>query len=897
VLVLFLVNIGEKQMNKYAGKVRIGVIAIFCAVAFAIVGLHRSSGRAYSAEPTPSLLVSDVCSYAVTAYSAASNGDVSPLAPVPTGLSAPQFVAIDASGNIYATNACTNTITIYAKGSKGDAAPTATIGGSKTGLGSPAGIALDSSGSIYVADESAASVFVYPPLGSSTGLLNEPPIATISGSNTGLSYPQGIAVDSTSGSIYVADESAASVFVYPPLGSSTGLLNVAPTATISGSDTGLISPEDIALDSRRNIYVADESAASVVVYPPLGSSTGLLNEPPIATISGSNTGLNTPYGIALDSSGNIYVADALASSVFFYPPLARSTGLLNEAPTATISGSNSGLSYPQGIALDSSGNIYVADNIANSVLVYPAGSNGNVAPSSATISTSMTTGLRWPQGIALDSSGKIYVADDGFSGVGPGSVFVYPAGGNANAAPTATISGSNTGLNTPYGIALDSSGNIYVADESATSVFVYSAGSKGNVAPTTTISGSDTDLDTPEGIALDSSRNIYVADDGDDSCDGTESVYVYSAGSNGNAVPSATISGGSTGLCYPYGIALDSSGNIYVADEGAASVFVYPTLASSTGLLNEAPIATISGSNTGLSGPYGIALDSSGNIYVADLSANSVFVYPPLASSTGLLNEAPTGTISGPLTELGEPQFIAVQPAAAPTPTPTATVTPTPTVTPTATPTTAISVPAKLAVGKSTLGNSVSKDLDLKNAGKADLFIDSVSVSGTNPGDFAAGASTCPAGGLAPKGKCIIAVEFTPSALGARSATLTLHDNAGTGAQNVVVSGTGLADVVVSPASIAYGTVKLSAKKSKTVTMKNAQPVEVALSKSITGSNAGNFAVTGGTCAAALEAKASCTYIVTFTPGAAGARTATLSVTASPDLLSPHNVSLSGTGS
>jgi len=321
---------GEKQMNKYPRKVRIGVLSIFCAVAFAIVGLHRSSDRAYSADPTPTLLGSDVCSYAVTAYSAASNGDVSPLAPVPTGLSAPQFVAIDARGNIYATNACTNTITIYAAGSKGDAAPTAIVGGPNTGLNTPYGIALDSSGNIYVADAGAASVTVYPPLASLPSQPNYPnvtPSATISGSNTGLSYPQGIAVDSTSGNIYVSDETAASVFVYSA--GSNG--NVAPTATISGS----------------------------------------------------NTDLDTPEGIALDSSGNIYMADALAASVFVHPPLGSSSGPLNEAPTATISGSNTGLRYPQGIALDSSRDIYVADNSANSVLVYPAGSNGNVAPSSA----------------------------------------------------------------------------------------------------------------------------------------------------------------------------------------------------------------------------------------------------------------------------------------------------------------------------------------------------------------------------------------------------------------------------------------------------------------------------------------------------------------------------------
>ena len=218
-------------------------------------------------------------------------------------------------------------------------------------------------------------------------------------------------------------------------------------------------------------------ATSVFVYPALGSSTGPLNEAPIATISGSNTGL-FPQGIALDSSHNIYVADDGADSVFVYSSLGSSTGV-NEAPIATISGSNTGLLSPDGIALDSSGKIYVADYYADSVFVYSAlgSSTGtlNEAPS-ATISTTMTTGLSAPQGIALDSSGKIYVADDGtLRRVGTPSVFVYAAGSNGNAAPIATISGSATGLIQPIGIALDSSRKIYVADESAASVFVYSA--------------------------------------------------------------------------------------------------------------------------------------------------------------------------------------------------------------------------------------------------------------------------------------------------------------------------------------------------------------------------------------------------------------------------------------
>src|SRR5208283_1125843 len=386
-------------MGKYAGKTPIGAIAIFSVAALAIVGLHRSPSRAYSAATPPTLFVSDRCSKAVTAYPATGNGDIAPLAPAPSSLSEPQFVALDKNGNIYVTNSCTAAITIYAKGSNGDTPPIATIGGSNTGLRYPAGIALDSSGKIYVADDGLGglgpgSVFVYPAVGSSTGLLNETPTATISGSNTDLTYPEGIALDSSS-KIYVPDRTADSVFVYPALGSSTGLLDEDPTATIAGSNTGLSGPFGIALDSSGKIYVADFFTASVYIFPALGSSTGLLDEARTATIGGSNTGLQRPAGIALDSKGDIYVVDDGPSgvgpaSVFAYPAPGSSTGLLDEAPSAAVTAAvTTGLKFPEGIALDSSGNIYVTDNSTASVFVYPAGSNANAAPI-ATISGSNT---------------------------------------------------------------------------------------------------------------------------------------------------------------------------------------------------------------------------------------------------------------------------------------------------------------------------------------------------------------------------------------------------------------------------------------------------------------------------------------------------------------------------
>ncbi len=534
----------------------------------------------------------------VTVYPAGSNGNVAPIATIGgsnTGLSDPQGIALDASGNIYVTNSGSeregyDTVTVYPAGSNGNVAPSSTIEGSNIGLSDPQGIALDASGNIYVTnDNGSGSVTVYP-AGSNGSVM---PMWRIAGSNTGLSKPDGIALDA-SGNIYVANslssEGINTVTVYPT--GSSG--DIAPSSTIV---TGFGGPQGIALDAKGNIYVTN--ATSTVTIYPAGSSG---NVTPSSTVGGSNTGLGEPAGIALDASGNIYVTNSGSGSestdtVTIYS--AGSNG--NVAPNSTIGSFNAGLDGPQGIALDASGNIYVANASNSTVTVYPAGSNGSLAPI-RTIGGS-NTGLNHPTAIALDASSNIYVTNSGSEGGGTDTVTIYPAGSNGNVTPSSTIGGSNTGLSEPAGVALDASSNIYVTNSGSGSggtgtVTVYRAGSSGSITPSSTIGGSNTGLGKPAGIALNASGDIYVANEYGNTVTG------YPAGSNGNVAPRSIIGGSNTSLSGPFGVALDASGSIYVANLDSDTVTVYP--AGSNG--DVTPSATVAGPATELYEPEGIAI-------------------------------------------------------------------------------------------------------------------------------------------------------------------------------------------------------------------------------------------------------------------------------------------------
>jgi hypothetical protein len=290
--------------------------------------------------------------------------------------------------------------------------------------------------------------------------------------------------------------------------------------------------------------------------------------------------------------------------------------------------------------------LYVSNASGNKVTIYPSTADGNFPP--AAILGGLATGITSPQSVTLDKLGRAYVVNGG----GAVSVTVYATGAKGNVPPMATIAGPATKLDIPVGSAVDPGGRILVTNLSSVgpafdSVLIFSAGAHGNQAPAAVISGSNTGLDTPFDVALDAFKRIYVANFGGND------ILIFAAGASGNVLPVSNLAGANTKLNGPNAVGFDNSGKLYVAND-AGSITVYAAGASG----NVAPLRTIAGANTQLFEPLDLALDSNQRVYVAD-AADRVEVFA--AGANG--NVPPSQLIAGASTKLNGVSGVAVLPA------------------------------------------------------------------------------------------------------------------------------------------------------------------------------------------------------------------------------------------
>lgn len=585
----------------------------------------------------------------------------------------PEGLAVDGGGNVYVADSGNNTIRmITSAGVVSTFAGYPGVAGSGNGTGTnafffaPADVAVDINSNVYVADYGNHDIRKITPAGAVSTLAGSGSPGSADGTGTLASFnePEGVAVDAL-GNVFVADTANDTVRKITSAGVVSTLAGSAGNygyLNSTGTNALFNSPAGVAVDITGNVYVADTGNNLIRQVNALGAVSTVAGSgaPGSRDGSGTNALFWAPVGIAADSGSNLYVADYFNGTVRKVTTLGGVSTLAGSASNGSADGADSSarFSQTQGIAVDGSGNIYVADAANNTIRRITGGSVLTLAGSAGKAGSSNGSGtnalFNAPQAIATDASGNIYVADTLNDTVRKvtslGSVTTlagYP--GYAN---NSDGTGTNAQFNAPQGIAVDSSGNIYVADTlnhtirmvTQSGVVTTIAGTPGSYGSLDSSTNQTALFNQPKGLALDSAKNIYVADSMNHTIRritqsntvttiaGTAGVWGSADGTNNNAL-----------FFQPSALTIDSSGNIYVADAGNQTIRMIMPSGTNWVVTTIGGQATVSGSADGYATlsqfnyPGGIALDSSANLYVAD-SGNNTIRYGNLLPVTSLNN-------------------------------------------------------------------------------------------------------------------------------------------------------------------------------------------------------------------------------------------------------------------
>lgn len=455
------------------------------------------------------------------------------------------------------------------------------------------------------------------------------------------------------------------VFAVPSLNvvlrvNSDGTVNHIAGTGVSGysGDNGpatsatLRAPTGVVYDSVGNLYIADTFNHVIRVVSLDGTITTIAGqgEPGLPGSNGSATHafLNTPTALVVDLINNIlYINDAgngvirkvLNGSIFTYAGTIRETGSTCAPSADNVQATTVPLCDPEGLALDTAGNLYIADFADNRIrrvdfvtqlirTVAGTGQAGYAPDGSPALSP-----LGNPGGVVVDATGAIYIAESGNETVRKvtGGILKTVAGNTVAGFSGDQQPALTAELNTPFGLVLDTAGDLYLADRDNfrvrkvdTKNLISTVAGNGASSLSSVIPASDLPLSLPFGVAVGPDGSVYVADTNSDVIrkirpDGLAfTVAGTGAGEYGGDSGPAT----SAGLITPRNVAFDSQGNLYIADTGSNRVREVDANGNiKTVAGNGKPTYNGDGilaTEASLDGPSAVAFDKMWNLYISD---------------------------------------------------------------------------------------------------------------------------------------------------------------------------------------------------------------------------------------------------------------------------------------
>ena len=393
-----------------------------------------------------------------------------------------------------------------------------------------------------------------------------------------------------------------------------------------------------------------------------------MNENPCGSEDGAGNvaRFSFAYGVATDGAGNVYVADSFNNKIRKITPAGLVSTLAGSGAFGFSDGTGAAAQFrsPRGVAVDTAGNVYVADTFNHAIRqVTPGGVVTTVAGSPGTSGSTDGTGnlarFNSPFAVAVDSTGNLYVADTNnhtIRKIAPGGV-VTTLAGTAGTSGSTNATGPAARFFNPRGIAVDAAGTLYVADTNNRRIRqVTAAGVVTTFAGSGLAGGFDGTIATarfnnPEGVTVDAAGVVYVADTTSDTVRKIASGVVTTIAGFAFSLGSADGDEAAARFAYPFSVAVDPNRNVYVADRNNNTIRkINPngTVSTLAGLAETSGSTDGAGSAARFNSPNAVAVDAAGNVYMADTNNNTIRMITPAGVVTTVAGLAgSSGTVDG----------------------------------------------------------------------------------------------------------------------------------------------------------------------------------------------------------------------------------------------------------